>query len=56
MTTSYNVRNNVSTSYNTRQWVNFLMTQDLDFLMTQDNKHIVLQDSIVTNYTVRDII
>ena len=45
ITTDYTWRTGVSTSYNSRRDVSYLMTQDLDFLMTEDDNYIVLQDS-----------
>lgn len=56
ITTTYSERAEVSTTYNARQWVNYLMTQALDFLMTQDWNYIVLQDSLVNNYSTRPVI
>jgi len=53
ITTSYNQRAWVSSSYTSRLKVWFIMTQALDFLMTQDDNYLVTQDSIVNNYTSR---
>lgn len=45
MTTPYNTRPVITSSYGSRtDWV-FLMTQALDFLMTEDDNYIVLQNS-----------
>ena len=55
MSTTWNERQNVSSSYKSRTDVNYLMTQALDFLMTQDNKYLVVQDSyaLKTTWTTR---
>lgn len=55
ISTSYNIRDSVTSTYTGRKEIGFIMTQALDFLMTQDWNYLVTQDSIVSNYTGRII-
>ena len=54
--TSYNTRPVVNTTYSTRPWIGFIMTEVLDFLMTEDDKYLITDESIYTSYSVRPII
>lgn len=55
MTTNYSSRTVPTTNYNTRQWVDFIMTQLLDFLCTEDWVPLVMESSLITRYTWRTI-
>lgn len=42
-------------NYTTRPWITFIATEALDFLMTESDDYIVTNDSIVTNWSWRNI-
>lgn len=53
MSTNYSSRTIPTTSYSTRTWISFIMTELLDFLMTEDNDYLITDESIYNSYSTR---
>lgn len=55
MPTSYTQRTPITTSYNTRPWISYIMTEVLDFLCTEDDDFLITDESIWNTYWIRTI-
>lgn len=56
MPSNYTIPPEVTSNYNTRPWISFIMTELLDFLMTEDDNYLITDDSVYSNYGVKTII